>query len=91
MTCLAILVGPTCTAATLMLKGGNSIRGDIIAERHAQIVVDVGYDILLVPESAVSLIERDSSGEMDPLSLEEPSETRSKGILSSGEWAIGTE
>ena len=81
IACLAFLGGPSGTAATLMLKGGNSIRGEIIAERHAQVVVDVGYDILLVPKSAVSLIERDSSGEMDPLKLEEPSEARSKGIF----------
>ena len=77
---LAILGGPVCTAATLLLKGGNSIRGEIIAERHAQVVVDVGYDVLLVPTSAVSLIKRDSTEETGLLNLEEPSEARSKGI-----------
>lgn len=46
--------------ATLFLGGGKSICGEILAERNDQVIVDLGYDILLVPRTAITLIDRDS-------------------------------
>lgn len=61
-------------AATIALVGGKAIQGEIIAERAERVVVDVGYDILLVPKSAVVSIDRASElpSEVDSQTVLEP-------------------
>ncbi len=43
--------------ATLQLGGDHAIRGEIVAEHRDQVVVDVGYTLLIVPRSAIESIE----------------------------------
>ena len=56
---VGLLMAGDVQAATLLLKGGRSITGDLIAERQGQVIVDMGYEILLVPQSSVTSIEHD--------------------------------
>ena len=70
-------------AATIDLEGGKSIRGEIIAERAERVVVDVGYDILLVPMSAVVSIER-SPELLTGAGSEEVFEEESKALFYTG-------
>ena len=67
-------------SATLLLKGGRSITGDLIAERQGQVIVDMGYEILLVPQSSVTSIEHDleegPAGQPSP----EPVKQRTDGL-----------
>ncbi|MCS1410601.1 MAG: putative serine protease HtrA [Verrucomicrobia subdivision 3 bacterium] len=48
---------------TLQLGGGASISGEVVAERKDQVVVDVGYTLLLVPRAAIVAIDDNESGE----------------------------
>jgi len=58
-----VLMGSGGEAATLHLNGDAAIRGELIAERRSQVVVDVGYEILVVPRSAVLRIEHETTPE----------------------------
>jgi len=46
-------------ADTLQLKDNSAITGKVLAEKRDQIVVDVGYTVLLVPRSEVAKITKD--------------------------------
>lgn len=55
------------TADTLQLKEGSSIRGKILAEKTDQVVVDVGYTVLVVPRHHVVEIVRGEAEEGLPV------------------------
>ena len=59
--CLFLLLGCAgAPAATVELKGDASVTGTILAERHDQIVIDVGYTILVIPRDQVLKLLRDN-------------------------------
>jgi serine protease Do len=59
--CLFLLLGyASAPAATVELKGDASVTGTILAERHDQIVIDVGYTILVIPRDQVLKLLRDN-------------------------------
>jgi serine protease Do len=60
--CLAAAL-PLGAADTIVLKDTASITGRILTEKKDQVVVDVGYTVLLVPRNQVARIERE---EADP-------------------------
>lgn len=78
------VMGAGASPATLLLNGGKSIQGDLIAERHDQVIVDMGYEILLVPKSAIASIEHGLSKEEAGKPLEKPEERRSEGLFYEG-------
>jgi serine protease Do len=43
-------------AETLHLKGGSAVTGKILAEKRDQVVVDVGYTVLLIPREQIARI-----------------------------------
>lgn len=59
---LLAAVLPSRAADTIVLKDKASITGRILTEKRDQVVVDVGYTVLLVPRNQVSEIVRDEPG-----------------------------
>jgi serine protease Do len=62
---LGLLCGaeiPQAIGDTLRLADGAQISGSLLAEKADQVVVDVGYTVLVVPRSAIVEIERATSG-----------------------------
>src|SRR5947207_7030389 len=59
---LACLSGLSCAFAdTVQLKDKAAIMGKILARKHDQVVVDVGYTVLVVPRNQIDkIIEGDS-------------------------------
>ncbi|MGA2751243.1 MAG: trypsin-like peptidase domain-containing protein [Verrucomicrobiota bacterium] len=52
--CLAFLLcAAAAPAATVELKGKASVTGQILAEKEDQIIVDIGYTVLVIPRSQV--------------------------------------
>ena len=47
-------------AATIELKGKASVTGTILAEKHDQIVVDIGYTVLVIPRNQVQKLLHDN-------------------------------
>lgn len=61
---IAALCGSTVTfirADTLRLKDNSAITGKILAEKRDQVVVDVGYTVLLVPRAEVVKIDKEEA------------------------------
>src|SRR5207247_285326 len=58
------LAGHSVVAAdVLQLKDRASITGQILAEKRDQVVVDLGYTVLIVPRSQIARITRDVAPE----------------------------
>ena len=77
--------------STLVLQGGKSIKGELIAERHSQVVIDLGYDIILVPKSAISLIEHEFVEDPSAKALVEPEAARIHGLYYEPQPDVETE
>src|SRR5438876_10790616 len=53
-------------ADTVQLKDKAAITGKILARKHDQVVVDVGYTVLVVPRNQIEkIIEGDGTGRID--------------------------
>lgn len=74
---LAGFCGGRAGADTVQLKDKAAITGKIIAEKHGDVVVDVGYTWLIVPRSDIVKISK--SGEKEPVTpvAAPPAEVRS--------------
>jgi serine protease Do len=57
---ILLLSGVTAPAATVELKGKASVTGTILAERSDQIVIDVGYTVLVIPRDQVLKLLNDN-------------------------------
>jgi serine protease Do len=59
---LALLCGsvPAVRADTIQLKDKNSVSGMLLAEKPDEIVVDIGYTVLVIPRSQIAKIIKDS-------------------------------
>jgi serine protease Do len=53
-------------AETLHLKGGSAVTGKILAEKRDQVVVDVGFTVLLVPRDQIAKITDTEPAEPAP-------------------------
>jgi serine protease Do len=59
--CLLLLLGcATAPAATVELKGKASVTGTILAEKRDQIVIDIGYTVLVIPRNQVIKLLHDN-------------------------------
>ena len=61
-------------ADVVVLKGGQKLVGDIVAERHEQIYVDVGVTVIAVPKEDVLEYHYDKAGDMNALSMKPETE-----------------
>jgi serine protease Do len=72
--CLFLFLGcAAAPAATVELKGDASVTGTILAEKHDQIVLDVGYTVLVIPRDQVLKLLRDN--EPAPKAIVAPAST----------------
>ena len=81
LICLLSWAGKAGQAATLLLNGKGSVRGEILVERREIVVVDLGYDLLKIPKKAIRLIEYDQEEESGSAVLEVPEAERRYGIF----------
>jgi len=59
--CLLLLLAcATAPAATVELKGKASVTGTILAEKRDQIIIDIGYTVLVIPRSKVLKLLHDN-------------------------------
>jgi serine protease Do len=71
--CLLLLLGClTAQAATVELKGKASVTGTILAEKRDQIVIDVGYTVLVIPRSQVSKLLDDNEAAAKAITARKP-------------------
>ena len=78
-------------ADTIQLKDKAAITGRILARKHDQVFVDVGYTVLVVPRNQIEKItESDSSGHIDKRTPTAPATNQSaiKGLFQSAAVAL---
>lgn len=46
---------------TLFLKGNSVLEGDLLAEKRDQLVMDMGYTVMLIPRSQVARIDKETN------------------------------
>ncbi len=66
-------------ADVVVLKGGQKLVGDIVAERHEQIYVDVGVTVIAVPKEDVLEYHYDKVEEANDLAVKPQEGTRESG------------
>jgi serine protease Do len=71
----AVLLAGFAKADVVVLKGGQKLVGDIVAERHEQIYVDVGVTVIAVPKEDVLEYHYDKGGDGNALSMQPAAET----------------
>ncbi|QOJ14241.1 MAG: trypsin-like peptidase domain-containing protein [Planctomycetia bacterium] len=54
---LAISLSATALADVILLNEGGAIKGQVVREFNDRIVVDVGYDVISIPRTAIKSIE----------------------------------
>jgi len=50
---VCVLLSGLCSADTVVLKQGQTITGDILAEKESQLIVDIGITVLTIPRDKV--------------------------------------
>jgi serine protease Do len=60
--CVSLLLGGlNLRATTVELKGNAAVTGKILAEKHDQIIVDIGYTVLVIPRNQVVKLLNDNT------------------------------
>jgi serine protease Do len=62
---LALCAQPNLVADTIQLKDKASIVGKVLAEKHDQVAVDVGYTVLVVPRSEILKVSKSEAPEVN--------------------------
>lgn len=65
LLCCLLIVG-AAHATTVQLKDKAALTGKILAEKKDQIVIDLGFTVLVVPRSAILKISDDNSRSVEP-------------------------
>src|SRR3954471_12583088 len=64
---LALLMAGAVWADTVLLKDKASVSGKVLAEKHDQVVVDLGYTVITVPRNQIVRVTRsDKDAAMQP-------------------------
>jgi len=61
------LCGLVAPGATIQLKDRASVSGTILAEKQNEVVIDIGYTVLVIPRSQILTLLKDSAAEVKPL------------------------
>jgi len=69
---LSLLAFLTAQAATVELKGKASVTGTILAEKRDQIIIDIGYTVLVIPRSQVSKLLNDNEAAAKAITARKP-------------------
>src|SRR5688572_11748917 len=69
-----IFVSMTVSGATIHLKDKASVTGKILAEKKDQLVVDIGYTVLVIPRSQIvrALADKTPAAEEIPAPIKAP-------------------
>jgi serine protease Do len=73
--CVGSFLALYCAAApgaTIELKGKASITGTILAEKRDQIVIDIGYTVLIIPRNQVLKLLRDNEAAAQSMATPAP-------------------
>jgi serine protease Do len=73
VVCAGLFVWPV-KADVVLLKGGQKLVGDIVAERQEKIYVDVGFTVIAVPKDDVLEYRYDKEGDTNALSMQSATE-----------------
>jgi len=74
-------------ADTIQLKEKAAITGKILSEKRDQVVVDVGYTVLLIPRNQIAKVSKSDEGELPPVKTSKasaPSESKESQQTKSG-------
>jgi serine protease Do len=84
----AVMLGlPAAMADTIQLKDKAAITGKVLAEKHDQVVVDVGYTVLVVPRSQIVKVSK--SDVADPVaSIPGPKKSTLPSAIKAAEDAV---
>jgi serine protease Do len=70
--CLFALALQAIMADTIQLKDNAAVTGTVLAEKHDQVAIDVGYTVLVVPKSQILKILKGSGSALKPASSPKP-------------------
>ncbi len=91
---MALVLGMTasnCGALdTIQLKDQSAITGRILAEKKDQLVVDLGYTVLLVPREEVVKVTSDATGDAQSATAKNEAAPASAGVETNGLYATAT-
>jgi serine protease Do len=63
MACLLVGAGPAADAAEVRLRDGRALVGDILKKRSEGVIVDLGFDVIQVPESWIIDVQEAEASE----------------------------
>jgi serine protease Do len=61
--CLLLISALPALAETIQLKDKATVSGKILAEKHDQVVVDIGYTVLVIPRNQIAKISKPDAPE----------------------------
>jgi serine protease Do len=71
-----LLSATLTTADVVILKGGQELKGDIVAEKHEKIYVDIGVTVVAVPKEDVLEYKYDEKSDANGLTEEQEEEIK---------------
>jgi serine protease Do len=71
-----LLAGMSLRATTVQLKGKAAVTGKILAEKPDQIIIDIGYTVLVIPKSQIVKLLDDNAKAPKTTSTPEPAAER---------------
>ncbi len=77
---LVVLLGGAVMAAAdaIQLKEKTSVTGKILAEKRDQVVIDLGYTVLVIPRNQIAKIAREEPAEAKPKAQPAPTPSETK-------------
>lgn len=87
VVCLSCLLGTSAPAAvfeTIVLKDGQRITGEVVAEKANALYVDLGYDLVRIPRDQVTRRTKADETAHGPVSAPQGVETDSSGLFTTG-------
>jgi serine protease Do len=85
LTCCAVA---SSRADTILLKDKASVSGQILADKRDQVVVDMGYTVLIIPRNQITRIVKDGSAPApQPVTPKAPEEEKPAAELKPGFYA----
>lgn len=66
---IGLFLLPATPADTIVLKGGQTIRAELLREYPDHVVLDLGFDLLAVPRAHIQAIEPDEPADEQPAEI----------------------
>src|SRR5262245_34118562 len=84
--CWLVAIGALEAAAfeTVILKDGQRVTGEIVAERATALYVDLGYDVLRIPRDQILRRAKDDDSNTGTKNAARPNELDTSGFYTTG-------